>query len=196
MSGSDSTAFTFGTACGDAGSSGSSGSGSSVEVEVEAVSQTSACNTTAELTEGGYLDDTRASGSRRLDATSLFATLAQRQLDQQQMSQVQYDDASAWSTRPRNRASRRRTNDDLSSTTSSAGRRRSASEYSYTSSDDSLQREWDEQLAQLKLMLHILLLPFVGKFFGRKFGYFLYNRYQVLGSPLRRAFWSGLGATA
>lgn len=77
---------------------------------------------------------------------------------------------------------------------------RGSSEYSYETSsseqDRALQREWEEQVDQLKLMFQIIILPFVGKFFGRKFGYFLYNRYQVWGSPLRRAFWTGVGATA
>lgn len=191
MSGSDSPraqppAYTFGSAPHDTSSSTSgSGSGSAAgEFTFSAPLESSTSGVGS-----GYLDDAHAGGSRssgsRLDATSLFATLAQRQ-----MTQAQYDDDAAWTTshprrhRPHHR--RGSIEDDLSSSSSSGGgggkrrerRRRdslsSAGSYSTTSSahERALQREWDEQLDQLKLMFQIIILPFVGKFFGRKFGYF------------------------
>lgn len=72
------------------------------------------------------------------------------------MTQSEYDDPSAWT-----------------------GGRTAPSE-SYDSDDDTqssldsaaLQREWEEQLEQMKLMFQIIIFPFVGKFFGRKFGYY------------------------
>ncbi|SNX81492.1 uncharacterized protein MEPE_00197 [Melanopsichium pennsylvanicum] len=54
----------------------------------------------------------------------------------------------------------------------------SQSEYSYSSTDSNslssvaIQKEWEEQLDQLKLMFQVIIFPFVGKFLGRKFGYF------------------------
>ncbi|TKY90443.1 hypothetical protein EX895_000441 [Sporisorium graminicola] len=221
MSGSDSisdhTAFAFGSA------SNERDNGSDSVSSAGAFTFTSPRTAATGMNESGYLDDapstssTTAGSSRsQLGATSLFATLAQRQFDQQQqLSQSQYDDESAWTTsRPhryrhtRHSQGRRAEIDDVStSSSSSSGRRerrarRDSLESDYsdetTSSahDRALQREWEEQVDQLKLMFQIIILPFVGKFFGRKFGYFLYNRYQVLGSPLRQAFWSGIGATA
>lgn len=41
-----------------------------------------------------------------------------------------------------------------------------------SSHDRALQQEWQDQLEQLKLMFQIIIFPFAGKFFGRKFGYF------------------------
>ena len=38
--------------------------------------------------------------------------------------------------------------------------------------DDEAQREWQESLAQLTLLFNLVLLPFIGKYFGRKFAYF------------------------
>ncbi len=44
------------------------------------------------------------------------------------------------------------------------------------SSDDSedelaAQREWEANLAQLQLVLTMVIIPFAGKYFGRKFAY-------------------------
>ncbi|PWZ02828.1 hypothetical protein BCV70DRAFT_197095 [Testicularia cyperi] len=38
--------------------------------------------------------------------------------------------------------------------------------------DRELEQEWKEQLDQLKLLVHIIVFPFLGKFFGRKYAYF------------------------
>jgi hypothetical protein len=43
---------------------------------------------------------------------------------------------------------------------------------STTSEDDEAEREWQESLAQLTLLFNLVLLPFAGKYFGRKFAYF------------------------
>ena len=34
------------------------------------------------------------------------------------------------------------------------------------------EQEWQESLAQLALLVNLVLLPFAGKYFGRKFAYF------------------------
>ncbi|KAL1842018.1 hypothetical protein VTJ49DRAFT_6184 [Mycothermus thermophilus] len=49
------------------------------------------------------------------------------------------------------------------------------------SSEDSLsdaQREWEASLEQLQLLLTMIVLPFAGKFLGRKFAYWSWARYM------------------
>jgi hypothetical protein len=82
-----------------------------------------------------------------LAPTSLMSHLAHRQ---QTHTQRSYDDAEQWHT-------------DSST----------ASESEFGSDDQlALQREWEQQVDQFKLLFQIVVCPFVGKFFGRKFGYF------------------------
>jgi hypothetical protein len=38
--------------------------------------------------------------------------------------------------------------------------------------DDLAEQEWQESLAQLALLFNLVILPFAGKYFGRKFAYF------------------------
>jgi hypothetical protein len=38
--------------------------------------------------------------------------------------------------------------------------------------EDLAEQEWQESLAQLTLLFNLVLLPFAGKYFGRKFAYF------------------------
>ena len=37
--------------------------------------------------------------------------------------------------------------------------------------EDDAQREWEESLHQLQLVMNMVLIPFAGKFLGRKFAY-------------------------
>src|SRR5271154_6974505 len=49
------------------------------------------------------------------------------------------------------------------------------SETSSTEDDeeaDLAEQEWQESLAQLALLFNLVLLPFAGKYFGRRFAYF------------------------
>jgi hypothetical protein len=57
---------------------------------------------------------------------------------------------------------------------SSSAIRISPSSSASTSSeeDDLAEQEWQESLAQLALLFNLVLLPFAGKYFGRKFAYF------------------------
>src|SRR5947207_4440002 len=56
---------------------------------------------------------------------------------------------------------------------SSAIRISSSSTASTTSEEDDLaEQEWQESLAQLTLLFNLVLLPFAGKYFGRRFAYF------------------------
>jgi len=38
-------------------------------------------------------------------------------------------------------------------------------------SDDDAQEEWDRSLEQLQMLLTMIIIPFAGKFLGRKFAY-------------------------
>ncbi|KAK8116279.1 hypothetical protein PG984_012781 [Apiospora sp. TS-2023a] len=50
---------------------------------------------------------------------------------------------------------------------------------SFTSEDDSdAQQEWERSLEQLELLLTMILIPFAGKYFGRKFAYWSWGRYM------------------
>ena len=56
---------------------------------------------------------------------------------------------------------------------SSAIRISPSSTASTTSEEDDLaEQEWQESLAQLALLFNLVLLPFAGKYFGRRFAYF------------------------
>lgn len=48
----------------------------------------------------------------------------------------------------------------------------STSTESFISEDDyDAQREWEQSLEQLQLLLTMIIVPFAGKYFGRKFAY-------------------------
>ncbi|KAK4201612.1 hypothetical protein QBC40DRAFT_277923 [Triangularia verruculosa] len=40
------------------------------------------------------------------------------------------------------------------------------------------QREWETSLEQLQLLLTMIIMPFAGKYFGRKFAYWSWARYM------------------
>ncbi|KAJ3908652.1 hypothetical protein F5879DRAFT_793171 [Lentinula edodes] len=63
-----------------------------------------------------------------------------------------------------------------------------SSEISYDSEEEYhlAQREWEESLHQLQQILSAVLLPFVGKWLGRRWSYWAYARYLRLG--LGKAF--------
>lgn len=41
----------------------------------------------------------------------------------------------------------------------------------YSEADSDAQAEWERSLEQLQLLLTMMIVPFVGKYFGRKFAY-------------------------
>ncbi|KAH8835274.1 hypothetical protein DL96DRAFT_1702272 [Flagelloscypha sp. PMI_526] len=68
----------------------------------------------------------------------------------------------------------------------------SASDHSSIDEDEEYllaQREWEESLAQLQQVVAVVLLPFVGKWLGRKWSYLAFDRYQRLG--FTKAFFLG-----
>ncbi|KAI5123778.1 hypothetical protein M0805_000367 [Coniferiporia weirii] len=65
---------------------------------------------------------------------------------------------------------------------------------SSSSSDEELrlaQQEWEENLQQLQLLVSVVLLPYVGKWLGRRWAHTAYARYTRLGWG--RAFLFGEG---
>ncbi|KAI6380315.1 hypothetical protein MCOR25_001742 [Pyricularia grisea] len=44
--------------------------------------------------------------------------------------------------------------------------------------DSEAQREWEESLEQLQLMLTMVIIPFTGKYMGRKFAFWSWARYM------------------
>ncbi|KAI0551590.1 hypothetical protein F4679DRAFT_131873 [Xylaria curta] len=56
----------------------------------------------------------------------------------------------------------------------------STSTESFESDEDDYdaQKEWEQSLEQLQLLLTMILVPFAGKYFGRKFAYWSWARYM------------------
>ncbi|KAI2618183.1 hypothetical protein GGR54DRAFT_640750 [Hypoxylon sp. NC1633] len=55
----------------------------------------------------------------------------------------------------------------------------SESTESFVSEEDyDAQKEWEQSLEQLQLLLTMILVPFAGKYFGRKFAYWSWARYM------------------
>ncbi|KZT40077.1 hypothetical protein SISSUDRAFT_545026 [Sistotremastrum suecicum HHB10207 ss-3] len=51
------------------------------------------------------------------------------------------------------------------------------------------QQEWEESVEQLNLLVSLVLLPFLGKWLGRRCSQLLFARYTNLG--LGKSFWFG-----
>jgi len=58
----------------------------------------------------------------------------------------------------------------------------SSDETSGASSD--ADQEWDESLQQLQLTVNMILLPFLGKWVGRRFAYYVWSRYMEWRYPV------------
>ncbi|SPO06697.1 uncharacterized protein DNG_09390 [Cephalotrichum gorgonifer] len=43
---------------------------------------------------------------------------------------------------------------------------------------DEAQEEWERSLEQLQMLMTMILIPFAGKYFGRKFAYWSWGRYM------------------
>ncbi|KAG6045806.1 hypothetical protein E4U39_001953 [Claviceps sp. Clav50 group G5] len=54
----------------------------------------------------------------------------------------------------------------------------STSSDSYSDADSDAQAEWERSLEQLQLLLTMLIVPWMGKYFGRKFAYWSWSRYM------------------
>ena len=48
----------------------------------------------------------------------------------------------------------------------------------YSEADSDAQAEWERSLEQLQLLLTMLIVPWMGKYFGRKFAYWSWARYM------------------
>ncbi|TIB11340.1 hypothetical protein E3P92_02919 [Wallemia ichthyophaga] len=52
---------------------------------------------------------------------------------------------------------------------------------STTSSDINRQREFEQAIEQLQLIISVVALPFFGKWLGRKFSFWIYSRFKLFG---------------
>lgn len=50
------------------------------------------------------------------------------------------------------------------------------------------EREWKESMQQLELLLSMVLVPYLGKYFGRKFAYWGWKRYMEWQYPVEVVF--------
>ncbi|KAL3960841.1 hypothetical protein ACCO45_005958 [Purpureocillium lilacinum] len=48
----------------------------------------------------------------------------------------------------------------------------------YSDADSEAQAEWDRSLEQLQLILTMMIVPWMGKYFGRKFAFWSWARYM------------------
>ncbi|KEY65019.1 hypothetical protein S40285_01307 [Stachybotrys chlorohalonatus IBT 40285] len=48
----------------------------------------------------------------------------------------------------------------------------------YSDADSEAQAEWERSLEQLQLLLTMMIVPWMGKYFGRKFAYWSWARYM------------------
>ncbi|ORY68755.1 uncharacterized protein BCR38DRAFT_424240 [Pseudomassariella vexata] len=64
-------------------------------------------------------------------------------------------------------------NDDLDSLPST-----STDSYNSDDADFDAQQEWERSIEQLQLLLTMILVPFAGKYLGRKFAYWSWARYM------------------
>ncbi|QUC23080.1 uncharacterized protein UV8b_07321 [Ustilaginoidea virens] len=54
----------------------------------------------------------------------------------------------------------------------------SSDTYSDDDADSDAQGEWDRSLEQLQLLLTMMIVPWMGKYFGRRFAYWSWSRYM------------------
>ncbi|ODN79610.1 hypothetical protein L202_03553 [Cryptococcus amylolentus CBS 6039] len=47
--------------------------------------------------------------------------------------------------------------------------------------DAMIQEEWEESLRQFEVVVSIVVIPYFGKWFGRKWAFWAYERYQTIG---------------
>ncbi|KAF8863645.1 hypothetical protein BDZ45DRAFT_615379 [Acephala macrosclerotiorum] len=50
------------------------------------------------------------------------------------------------------------------------------------------QKEWEESLQQLELILMMVIVPYAGKYFGRKFAYWSWTKYMEWMHPVEIRF--------
>lgn len=57
-------------------------------------------------------------------------------------------------------------------------------------SESDAEREWKESLQQLELLLSMVLVPYLGKYFGRKFAYWGWKQFMEWKYPVQVVFTS------
>ncbi|KAM3504521.1 hypothetical protein MY11210_008318 [Beauveria gryllotalpidicola] len=58
----------------------------------------------------------------------------------------------------------------------------------YSDDEDDAQAEWERSLEQVQMLLTMVLVPWMGKFFGRKFAYWSWAKYMNWAHGVEVAF--------
>ncbi|GAA5826096.1 hypothetical protein JCM11251_007164 [Rhodosporidiobolus azoricus] len=90
----------------------------------------------------------------------------------------------------------RRDSLDSSASSSSGGSTSSWDSSSETDTEDyelEAQLQWEESLRQLNALVNLVAVPWLSRYFGRKWSYWLFERYLNIG--LGKRFWLGPLAT-
>ncbi|GAA6059647.1 hypothetical protein JCM10212_004150 [Sporobolomyces blumeae] len=90
-------------------------------------------------------------------------------------------------------SARRRSGSTSSTSSSSSTASTSSSLYSDTSSALDAQLQFEESVRQLQSLVNLVVVPWVSRYFGRKWAYSLFERYLNLG--LGKPFWLGRNLT-
>ncbi|GAA5918247.1 hypothetical protein JCM1841_005331 [Sporobolomyces salmonicolor] len=96
---------------------------------------------------------------------------------------------STGSARPQPHRQRRRSSSASSSSTSSSFPDESISSWDSEREALEAQLQWEESVRQLQALVNLVVVPWVSRYFGRKWAYWLFERYLDIG--LGRRFWLG-----
>ncbi|GAA5960290.1 hypothetical protein JCM21900_000937 [Sporobolomyces salmonicolor] len=96
---------------------------------------------------------------------------------------------STGSTRPPPHRQRRRSSSASSSSTSSSCSDESISSWDSEREALEAQLQWEESVRQLQALVNLVVVPWVSRYFGRKWAYWLFERYLEIG--LGKRFWLG-----
>ncbi|EXJ89865.1 hypothetical protein A1O3_02932 [Capronia epimyces CBS 606.96] len=88
-------------------------------------------------------------------------------------------------------------NDEVDSLPSDSDSDDDTTSEDYSESD--AEREWKESLQQLELLLTMVIVPYMGKYFGRKFAYWGWKQYMEWNYPVEvvvtnKSAFKGFGA--
>ncbi|GAA5886174.1 hypothetical protein JCM5296_003508 [Sporobolomyces johnsonii] len=92
-------------------------------------------------------------------------------------------------SRPHPQRQRRRSSSAASSSTSSSRSDESSSSWDSEREALEAQLQWEDSVRQLQALVNLVVVPWVSRYFGRKWAYWLFERYLDIG--LGKRFWLG-----
>ncbi|GAA5863425.1 hypothetical protein JCM1840_007522 [Sporobolomyces johnsonii] len=92
-------------------------------------------------------------------------------------------------SRPHPQRQRRRSSSAASSSTSSSRSDESTSSWDSEREALEAQLQWEDSVRQLQALVNLVVVPWVSRYFGRKWAYWLFERYLDIG--LGKRFWLG-----